>query len=222
MRFPLLSSFKNFTPATLRFFSLLSLVFLALGFFIIITWQLKNGTWLRDWDEVFINYLVSLRRDSWNGPMVDITALGSVTIEVVLCTVSFIFLWLVKRETEALFLVVAVSGAGLLSRFLKLMVGRERPSVPHLVEVVNFSYPSGHALTTTALFLALALLASRHVQNTSSRVVLFVMAFILMGLVSFSRLYLGVHYLSDVLSGVFLGISWTLFLTLLFFKKRTL
>jgi undecaprenyl-diphosphatase len=104
----------------------------------------------------------------------------------------------------------------MLNDLLKEVFARPRPQVvPHLRQVMSLSFPSGHALTSAAIFLTLGALLMRVAQ---SRLVKFYIMFIAMTatlLVGATRVYLGVHYPTDVLAGWLIGISWALFCWLL-------
>jgi undecaprenyl-diphosphatase len=146
----------------------------------------------------------------------DITALGGPTVlgMTVLAVVGFLVLQGMYRN--AAFVFVASVGGWMLNDLLKEVFARPRPQVvPHLRQVMSLSFPSGHALTSAAIFLTLGALLMRVAQ---SRLVKFYCMFIAMLatlLVGATRVYLGVHYPTDVLAGWLIGISWALFCWLL-------
>jgi undecaprenyl-diphosphatase len=92
--------------------------------------------------------------------------------------------------------------------------------IPQLVHASGFSYPSGHSITSSAIYLTMAILACRHFQSMSSRIVLLALAGLMIALISFSRIYLGVHYPSDTMSGALMGLAWALFMAALFAKTH--
>lgn len=142
----------------------------------------------------------------------DITALGGPTVlgMTVLAVVGFLMLHGMYRN--AAFVFVAAVGAWMLNDLLKEVFARPRPQVvPHLRQVMSLSFPSGHALTSAAVFLTLGALLMRFART---RLVKFYIMFIAMFatlLVGVTRVYLGVHYPTDVLAGWLIGISWALF-----------
>ena len=146
----------------------------------------------------------------------DITALGGPTVlgMTVLAVVGFLLLHGMYRNAAFVFL--ASVGGWMLNDLLKEVFARPRPQVvPHLRQVMSLSFPSGHALTSAAIFLTLGALLMRVAQ---SRLVKFYIMFIAMLttlLVGLTRVYLGVHYPTDVLAGWLIGISWALFCWLL-------
>ncbi|MFN3960767.1 MAG: phosphatase PAP2 family protein [Parvularculaceae bacterium] len=116
----------------------------------------------------------------------------------------------VRREWRFLaILLAAVLGETVLSSGLKSMFDRPRPEVvPHLVHVSSKSFPSGHASSAAAVFLTLAALVAAHLKERSSRLFAFAAGGALAFLVGASRVYLGVHYPTDVIGGWSFGAAW--------------
>jgi undecaprenyl-diphosphatase len=140
-----------------------------------------------------------------------ITALGSWPVLGLLTLGVVIGSWLAGRGRPAVALAVAMAGVPLLSRGLKLIYARARPDmVAHLEQVASPSFPSGHTLGSVVFCSTIALLVYEHIARRSLR--LFVVGFSLCvgGSVAASRVYLGVHYPSDVMGGALIGITWSL------------
>jgi undecaprenyl-diphosphatase len=146
----------------------------------------------------------------------DLTALGGPTVLglTVLAVVGFLALQGMLRN--ALFVLLASAGGWLLNDLLKALFARPRPSVvPHLREVMSLSFPSGHAMASAAIFLTLGALLMRVAQNRITKFYCMAIAMFATLLVGSTRVYLGVHYPTDVLAGWLIGISWALFCWLL-------
>ncbi len=144
---------------------------------------------------------------------VDLTALGSVTLVVLVSTIALCVLLLLKDRVGALQLVAASVGAGILTTTIKNYIDRPRPEVvTQLIQVSGFSYPSGHSLAAASLYLTVAILVCRHLQRTGHQIAILAMTVGIILLVGTSRIYLGVHYPSDVASGISLGTAWALLL----------
>jgi undecaprenyl-diphosphatase len=95
----------------------------------------------------------------------------------------------------------------------KNIIERVRPvEAQQLIVVSGFSYPSGHSVSTTALYLTIAIIGCRHVQRAGARATIVLTALVVPDMVAASRVYLGVHYATDVTSGFSLGAAWVLLL----------
>jgi undecaprenyl-diphosphatase len=141
--------------------------------------------------------------------MRDFTALGGVGVQVLVVAVTTGFLWLNgKRQTAAL-LLAAVIGALVLSLLIKLGYDRPRPDlVPHGSIVQTSSFPSGHSTLSAATYLTLGALLARVQPRWHMKAFSILVAASISGLVGVSRVYLGVHWPTDVLAGWTLGAVW--------------
>lgn len=139
----------------------------------------------------------------------DFTALGSTAVLTLIVLSVATFLWLTDRGRLAVTVLACTISGTLLSSLAKLHFARPRPElVPHQVEVYTASFPSGHALMSAVVYLTLGVLISR--TQPAFRVRAFIMGFavFLTLLVGVSRVYLGVHWPTDVLAGWCLGALW--------------
>jgi undecaprenyl-diphosphatase len=141
----------------------------------------------------------------------DITALGSATV-LSLVTLAVLGYIAIRRQHHALaFLLASVCGGGLLAFLLKQVFERPRPElVPHLVQAGGSSFPSGHSLASAVVYLTLGTLLARLVKPMKLKLYLIGIALFLSFLVGLSRIYLGVHYPTDVLAGWTVGLLWAL------------
>lgn len=148
--------------------------------------------------------------------MRDLTALGGVTILTLMTGAVLVYLILRGARASALFVLCAVLGGQLLSHFAKFAFSRPRPDlVPHGVDVATASFPSGHSMMAAVTYLTLAVMLARTETQHRIRVFLIVLAALLAVLVGTSRVYLGVHWPSDVLAGWCLGAAWAFGVALL-------
>ena len=143
--------------------------------------------------------------------MTDVTAFGS-TAGLLLVTGAVVFYLLVAgRARTAAFVLAATAGGAAAGKLLKLAYGRPRPDlVPHLVDVTSTSFPSGHAVDSAIVYLTLAALVARTVTAPAERLYLLGAAIVLTVLIGCSRVYLGVHWPSDVVAGWAFGAAWAL------------
>ncbi len=141
----------------------------------------------------------------------DVTALGGgvALTTIVVAVVGFLLvqrLWL-----TALALALATLTGGWAVDLIKHVIVRARPDlIPHLVAASGYSFPSGHSANSAIVYLTLAALASQVTRTRATRMYLFAIAILLSGAVGISRVYLGVHWPSDVLAGWSFGTLWAL------------
>ena len=148
---------------------------------------------------------------SFEEAMRDVTALGGVTVMVLVAVVGVLAFLMHRRRVHAAILAVTVLLADVSSEGLKLVYSRPRPDlVPHGSYVYSGSFPSGHSTLSAATFLTLAMLIASLEPNRGTKVMVYVLAFALVLSVGVSRVYLGVHWPSDVLAGWCLGAAWAL------------
>ena len=141
----------------------------------------------------------------------DVTALGSASVLIFVTAATIVYLLMTHRRAAALFVLVAVAGGQVLSSLLKLGIDRPRPElVPHLAGVYTLSFPSGHAMLSAVTYLTLGALAARVAPNRAAGIYLLVLAMLATFLVGASRVYLGVHWPSDVLAGWCAGAAWAM------------
>ena len=139
----------------------------------------------------------------------DFTAMGGVAVLLLTIAIVTGFLFLQRKRRSAWFVLAASLGGLLASLALKQLYQRERPQiVPHLSTVYTHSFPSGHSMLSAAIYLTLGALLARTVQDRATRLYCVSVACLITVLVGISRVYLGVHYPTDVLAGWAAGGSW--------------
>jgi len=140
--------------------------------------------------------------------MADITALGGPTVLGLMLAAVVGFLLLQTRYHTALFVVVTTSTGEILSYILKHTFNRARPTViPHL-RIMSPSFPSGHAMESAIVYLTLGAVLMRVADNHMTKLYLLGVAMLLTTMVGVSRVYLGVHYPTDVVAGWIVGLIW--------------
>ena len=141
----------------------------------------------------------------------DVTALGGLTVAGLVSVSAAVYLLALGRHREAVFL-LAIVGIGVALAFVaKELVGRPRPPAPPgAPHVSSPSFPSAHASTSAVVYLTLAVIVVPLLQSRLARVYTTLLAILLALTIGASRMYLGVHWFSDVVGGWMLGIGWTL------------
>jgi len=141
----------------------------------------------------------------------DITALGGFTVLTLMTVAAIGYLIITKKFADAMVLGVAVIGATILSESLKLGFSRPRPDlVAHAVETMGSSFPSGHATLSAAAYLTIGALLAHPQQKRRVKTYIHVTAVLVALLIGVSRVYLGVHWPTDVLAGWCLGAAWSI------------
>jgi len=140
----------------------------------------------------------------------DVTALGSPVIIAFVLLTAVGYLLLIRKRGAALLMAVAVLGGGTLSTLLKMVFDRARPDIPRLVNGLNASFPSGHTTLSAVAYLTIGILLVRVTPEPRLRVYFMTIAVLLSLLIGLSRIYLGVHFPTDVFAGWCVGGAWAL------------
>jgi undecaprenyl-diphosphatase len=172
--------------------------------------------------QAFDHWLLGIMRDSRNpadpiGPPWleeigrDATALGGLAWLTFITLVIAAYLWLVGKVRTMAFMLAATFGGAVLSIALKTFYDRPRPNiVPHLTHVYTSSFPSGHSMLSAVVYLTLGSLLAAVMPNLKLKIYVLLVAILLTIFVGVSRIYLGVHYPTDVLAGWLAGLVWSL------------
>ncbi|MBV9774152.1 MAG: phosphatase PAP2 family protein [Gemmatimonadetes bacterium] len=195
--------------------------FLALGFavaagaLLLFAWvasEVREGE-TQHFDEAILRWVHAHGTPWLDLAALEVTSLGA-TLEVgVTALIATAFLWVTRHRYSVLLLWTAILGTAVLNLILKAAFNRPRPHVfPWLVpHVGQSSFPSGHAMTSTVTYLTIAFLIGRLEPSAALRRATIGVAVLVVFLVGLSRVYLGVHYPSDVLAGWIAGVAWASF-----------
>ncbi len=141
----------------------------------------------------------------------EITALGSFAVLGLITFAVIVWLLLLRKAGTAALVAIAVGGGVLISTLMKSGFARARPDlVPHADVVHTASFPSGHAMSAAVVYLTLAVLLARTQEHRRLKAYLVGVAIVVTLLVGVSRVYLGVHWPSDVIAGWCVGSAWAL------------
>lgn len=149
--------------------------------------------------------------------MKGITHLGDAIVIIIFCLIIFIVPKL--RKTIAMPISIMVISSAVFNVILKHIFARSRPDILRLISETGYSFPSGHAMNNAALYTMLVLLIWRYVKKTSLKIMLSSICAVLTVLIGYSRVYLGVHYASDVLSGWLFGFALSVLIYFIWDKR---
>jgi membrane-associated phospholipid phosphatase len=170
-------------------------------------------------DNTIREWVIQRRSDGWTTTLTVISTLGSSLILAPIAVVVALVLRMRGHRSDALLVSATTLGALVLGPLLKTVIERPRPTGDHVVQVNSWAYPSGHSLTSMAVLGVLTVLAVRHIRLLAARAAATATGVLLIAAVGVSRVYLGVHWPTDVLAGWLIG-SMLLALCLILFGGR--
>jgi membrane-associated phospholipid phosphatase len=171
-----------------------------------------RGGITQQFDETVLRWLAARRTPQLDFIMLEITSLGNGIVVIMIISIAAVFLWLTKHRWSVYILLVGVLGGKFLNTLLKGQFNRERPSVIEHVDVVHsLSFPSGHAMGALVAYGSVAYLVGRLEPTAGLRRTTWGIAILLIMAIGVSRMYLGVHYPSDVIGGFLAGMAWLAF-----------
>lgn len=163
------------------------------------------------WIETYINTIQTPLLTKF---MVTLTNLNG-EMGIIIFSLFMVLLLIYKRWYDDLFFyILSVSGANIAFIVIKMIVQRARPS-SEILSIATHSFPSGHATMATAMSLAIYLILAKRVHSLGLQLLLLISCIVWPVMIAFSRVYLDVHWLSDVIAGIGLGLFWVTFIVLM-------
>lgn len=185
---------------------------------IVITINVKNGKILELDLNIYKFFSENIINDKLTPIVKVITHIGGAKIVFVLTVLAII---LIKGLKNKLFLLTGIVGTAGLNVVLKHIVQRERPNINRLIPEKGYSFPSGHSMMSMAFYGMLIFLIFKYVKNTALKWTLIVILTILLSTIGITRIYLGVHYPSDVIGGFVVSLTYLFILTEIYNKVKT-
>ena len=161
---------------------------------------------LKPFDLKIISYIQSLENEYLTVFYKMITIIADTYQSAIITILLVTFLYFKKHYREALFLAITMTTCGLAMPLLKNIFRRERPNFYRLIEISGYSFPSGHTTSATTMYLTLAIILLS-IMKKLNKYFVFNIAVLGIVIIGSSRIYLGVHYTTDVIAGICLGIS---------------
>ncbi|MGB7784857.1 MAG: phosphatase PAP2 family protein [Salinimicrobium sp.] len=199
----------------LIFIAFVVFVFLV-NLFVELTDELPN-VGLKDYDDAVTNFIISWRSPGLNHFFQSVTDLGDVYAYIVVTTIAVAFFFFKLKNKKFIFQLLGVLVLSAVSNIaLKQVINRARPTIEHMVVVKTLSYPSGHAMSAMAFYGFLIYLSFRIKMSRLLRAFLVLLFSFMILVIGISRIYLGVHFPSDVAGGYIAGLIWVAFCIVLF------
>ncbi|MBP1904034.1 undecaprenyl-diphosphatase [Paenibacillus turicensis] len=169
-----------------------------------------HSSWISSFDNIVISKIQGMESPPLTQVMLFFTWLGSTPQVLVISVITMLFLFFgLKHRKELWLFLISGSGSVLLNVLLKLKFSRQRPTLHRLIEETGYSFPSGHSMAAFTLYFTIAFLIWKHMPNTFSRVLTILVSAFLIVIIGVSRIYLGVHFPSDVVGGYFISGCWS-------------
>ncbi|MGB7842258.1 MAG: phosphatase PAP2 family protein [Salinimicrobium sp.] len=205
----------NWPLYLLIFIAFIAFIF-GINLFVELTDELPN-TGLKDYDDAVTNFIISWRSPGLNHFFQSVTDLGDVYAYIVVTTIAVLYFFFKLKNKKFIFQLLGVLIlSGLSNIALKQVINRARPTIEHMVVVKTLSYPSGHAMSAMAFYGFLIYLSFRIKMSGWLRgLLVFLFGFMIIS-IGLSRIYLGVHFPSDVAGGYIAGLIWVAFCIVLF------
>ena len=166
-------------------------------------------------------FIEKLRNDKLTTFMKLATKLSNPEVMIIIAIISILFcIKLIKNKKLSLGIILNLAGITIINQILKFIFRRERPTGYRLIEMSGYSFPSGHAMASLAFYGLLIYITKRLVKNKYLKILLITLNIAIIILIGVSRIYLGVHYLSDVLTGYSISIIYLLITTKLLNKYK--
>lgn len=180
------------------------ILIISLILFIFITYAIFNNK-ITELDQLVHSHILNMRNDTLTNTLIIITNISSAYSLIV---ITILLLAIIKKKKIPLLIALNLISAYIINATAKIIFTRPRPSGINLIEESGFSYPSGHAMISMSYFGFIAYLIYKNSNNKIAKSILIIALFITILTIGFSRIYLGVHYLSDVIGGFLLSITY--------------
>jgi undecaprenyl-diphosphatase len=212
---------RGFYGAVAAFLTIGFIVGLSAASIFIVFAAIVTGGATQGYDERVLSWLETHRTPMLDEAALEVTSLGNgFTLAVLILAVS-VFLWQTQHRWSVYLLLISYVGGQVLNRVLKNFFDRPRPSVvDHIDMVHSMSFPSGHAMTSMVVYGSIAYLVARLEPTARLRRSTWLLAGVLIIAIGASRMYLGVHYPSDILAGFIAGLAWLAFVAAAFTAIR--
>ncbi len=173
---------------------------LIISFILVLLFVISNNS--KSFDMAIYNFIISFRNNFLDSYFKFITTFGNTNM--VSCVL--IILILLFRDNKSLVISISTFSCVSINFIIKHLIRRKRPSVVHLIKQGGYSFPSGHAMISICLYGYLLYLVNKNIKNKYLRIFLNIFLIIFILSIGISRIYVGVHFATDIIAGYILGI----------------
>lgn len=172
-------------------------------------------------DRRIISFIQGLESPIMTKWMELITFIGSTRQVIIISILVMLFLFIVlKHRSELILMMVTIAGSALINQGLKHFFQRARPEFHRLIEIEGYSFPSGHAMNAFTVYGIITFLLWRHIHKRSGRIMLLLFSTLMILGIGMSRIYLGVHYPTDIIGGYLASGCWLTIVIWVYRRKR--
>lgn len=194
---------------TLKYIMMMIAIILVFSSIFYLIAKLVSSSDILSFDDTIIDFIQSYISEDLTIWVERVTFLGSVSfITSAILIIAVLLLWK-KKYALAIFLVTANGVGAILNKLLKWFFKRERPDILPVIIEKGYSFPSGHSMGSLIFFGSCAYLCIHIVKSTGSKIIAYIIACLFIVLIGGSRIYLGVHYPTDVVGGYSIGIAYS-------------
>ena len=195
----------------------LILLSITISLFILLSYLIFSNR-LNDIDTLTHTWILKIRNKNLNNILQAYTNMGGATFLIILSIILLIF---IKKKKIPLYILINLVFAFLTNEIAKNIFSRSRPIGINLVDETGLSYPSGHSMVSLAYYGFIAYLLYKRTTSKLIKTIIWIILTILISIIGFSRIYLGVHYLTDVIGGFLLAIIYlTIYIKTIQLEKK--
>lgn len=200
----------NLNPHFTTIFVAIIIMVIGIVLFILLTNKMsKNET--QGLDDLIISAIIKYRSNSLTILMKTVTTIGDIFGYLFLVSTMALFFYIRKRWRTSIEVALVLVLASGLNVFLKFIISRPRPIINRIVNADFYSFPSGHAMSAIVFYGFIAYLSIVLIKKRLIKSLIIALCASMVAIIGISRIYLGVHFPSDILAGYLAGISWLMF-----------
>ena len=156
-------------------------------------------------DQLVDSFIIDIRNTKLTNFMIGVTNMGGAHA---FCAITILLLIIIKKKKIPIMITINLISVALISQIFKFLFHRDRPMGVFLTNANGYSYPSGHTMISCAFYIFIIILICKHMKNKLLKTLVIIIGFMLLLFIGFSRIYLGVHFTTDVLGGILLAMAY--------------